>query len=91
MMVSGQARTRHSKQIVALSRDLKINDEVLFIGSVDAIDLPVLYSGRELFLFPSKYEGLGLPPLEAISYGTLATISIGRPNPEGHCRWRDIA
>lgn len=45
-------------------------DEVLFIGEVDDGDLPALYRQAECFVYPSRYEGFGLPPLEAMSCGT---------------------
>ena len=32
--------------------------------------LPYLYNGARCFVFPSSYEGFGMPPLEAISCGT---------------------
>jgi glycosyltransferase involved in cell wall biosynthesis len=38
-------------------------------GAVPEEDLPGLYAGAECFIFPSRYEGFGLPPLEAQSYG----------------------
>lgn len=38
-------------------------------------DLPVLYSGAEVFVFPSVYEGFGLPPLEALSCGCPVVVS----------------
>ncbi len=41
-----------------------------FIGPVAEADLPALYSGAALFAFPSRYEGFGLPPLEAMACGT---------------------
>lgn len=42
-------------------------DRVDLLGYVD--DLPSLYRGAELLLFPSRYEGFGLPPLEAMACG----------------------
>jgi glycosyltransferase involved in cell wall biosynthesis len=39
------------------------------LGFVPDQDLPALYSGAELFVFPSLYEGFGLPPLEAMACG----------------------
>jgi len=39
--------------------------------------LPVLYRGADLFLFPSLYEGFGLPPLEALACGTAVLASRG--------------
>ena len=44
-------------------------DSVKFIHNVAEADLPALYSGAELFAFPSIYEGFGLPPLEAMACG----------------------
>jgi len=43
-------------------------DRVELLGYVD--DLAALYRGAALFLFPSRYEGFGLPPLEAMACGT---------------------
>ena len=43
---------------------------VVFTDYVDAADLPLLYNGARCFVFPSAYEGFGLPVLEAISCGT---------------------
>jgi len=45
-------------------------------------DLPFLYSGAELFVFPSFYEGFGLPPLEAMACGTPVLSSNSSCMPE---------
>lgn len=45
-------------------------------------DLPGLYSGAELFVFPSLYEGFGLPPLEAMACGTPVITSNASSLPE---------
>jgi alpha-1,3-rhamnosyl/mannosyltransferase len=42
---------------------------VRFLPGVPEADLPALYGGAEIFAFPSRYEGFGLPPLEAIACG----------------------
>ena len=47
-----------------------IDDHVVFPGFVSDADLPCLYQHAEAYIFPSKYEGFGLPPLEAMMYGT---------------------
>ncbi|HEY6042109.1 MAG TPA: glycosyltransferase family 1 protein [Anaerolineae bacterium] len=44
--------------------------EVRFIGPVDEADKPALYSAARAFVFASRYEGFGLPPLEAMACGT---------------------
>jgi glycosyltransferase involved in cell wall biosynthesis len=46
-----------------------LNGRVRFIGFVDDADLPTLYSAATLFVFPSLYEGFGLPLLEAMGCG----------------------
>lgn len=43
---------------------------VIFTDHLNHDDLPFLYSGARCFVFPSTYEGFGMPPLEAISCGT---------------------
>jgi len=45
-------------------------NEIILTGYVDIIDLPALYSGADAFIYPSLYEGFGLPPLEAMACGT---------------------
>lgn len=47
-----------------------IDDHVVFPGFVSDADLPCLYQHADAYIFPSKYEGFGLPPLEAMMYGT---------------------
>lgn len=49
---------------------LRMCESVRFLGPVDDADLPALYSAATVFVFPSLYEGFGLPVLEAMSCGT---------------------
>ncbi len=44
--------------------------DILFIGYVSDSDLPALYSGAMCFVYPSYFEGFGLPVLEAMQCGT---------------------
>lgn len=48
---------------------LGLGDAVRFLGSVPEPDLPALYGGATAFVFPSEYEGFGLPVLEAMACG----------------------
>ena len=59
-----------------------LEDRVRFIGFVDDSDLPGLYSAADLFVFPSLYEGFGLPLLEAMACGTPVLTSNASSLPE---------
>jgi glycosyltransferase involved in cell wall biosynthesis len=50
-------------------------EEIIFTGYVPGEDLPGLYSGADLFAFPSLYEGFGLPVIEAMACGAPVLIS----------------
>lgn len=59
-----------------------LEGRVHFIGFVADADLPALYSGADLFLFPSLYEGFGLPLLEAMQCGVPVITSNASSLPE---------
>ncbi len=61
---------------------LDMKGRVQAAGYVDFDDLPFLYSGAEIFLFPSLYEGFGLPVLEAMACGTPVVTSRTTSLPE---------
>jgi glycosyltransferase involved in cell wall biosynthesis len=50
------------------AKKLKVQN-IYFVGGVSEEELAVLYRGATLYVFPSLYEGFGLPPLEAMQYG----------------------
>jgi glycosyltransferase involved in cell wall biosynthesis len=47
-----------------------LGDDIVFTDYVPIADLPALYAGATCFVFPSLYEGFGLPVLEAMAAGT---------------------
>jgi glycosyltransferase involved in cell wall biosynthesis len=59
-----------------------LRGRVHFIGFVDDDDLPTLYSASSLFVFPSLYEGFGLPLLEAMACGVPVLTSNTSSLPE---------
>ncbi len=64
------------------SRDAATRMPVTFLHDVADADLPALYSGARVFVFPSLYEGFGLPPLEAMACGAPVICSHASSLPE---------
>jgi glycosyltransferase involved in cell wall biosynthesis len=58
------------KRIFSQQSQIYIPDDVVLLGRVDEKFLPSLYTGATAFIYPSLYEGFGLPPLEAMAMGT---------------------
>ena len=69
LVLCGSVRDEGAK-LQDLCKELYIDDKVIFTGFVVDDDLPYFYNACELFIYPSLYEGFGLPPLEAMSCGT---------------------
>lgn len=59
-----------------------VREKIIFTGFIDEKDLPAVYAGATLFIFPSKYEGFGMPPLEAMACGAKVLSSNSTSLPE---------
>lgn len=64
------------------AEELHISDKVLFPGFVSIDHLPYIYNSSQLFVYPSFYEGFGLPPIEAMSCGVPVIASNVTSVPE---------
>ncbi|HUS70632.1 MAG TPA: glycosyltransferase family 1 protein [Anaerolineae bacterium] len=64
------------------AEELSLKENVLFLGYVAEEHLPALYCLADLLVFPSLYEGFGLPPLEAMACGTPVITSDSSSLPE---------
>jgi glycosyltransferase involved in cell wall biosynthesis len=81
LVIAGHWDERYPEAKQAAER-LGLKDAVRFIGPVKDDELPALYGGAELFVFPSEYEGFGLPVLEAMACGALVVCSNRSSLPE---------
>lgn len=61
---------------------LGLQEKARPLGFVADADKPALYTLADLFIFPSRYEGFGLPPLEALACATPALVSDSSSLPE---------
>lgn len=68
LLIAGTGR--HEERLRRLSNELRIADQVRFLGYVPNDELPELYSSADIFILPSRYEGFGLVLLEAMACGT---------------------
>lgn len=79
VIAGGTASTLQADEIsVLLSKLPNVHDA----GYVTDETLPLLYSSAEAFVFPSFYEGFGLPPLEAMACGTPVVVANTASLPE---------
>jgi glycosyltransferase involved in cell wall biosynthesis len=69
LLVIGDELTKHPDLRRAVVRT-RVREDVRFLGFVPLPVLRVFYARARAFLFPSLYEGFGLPPLEAMAHGT---------------------
>lgn len=59
----------HFNEIFELIDELKLKENIIFTGFIDEEDKPFLFAGAKIFIYPSIYEGFGIPVLESISCG----------------------
>lgn len=70
------------EHVYELVTNLGLKDRVVFTGGVNDDELKYLYKNADLFTYVSLYEGFGLPPLEAMSYGVPCVVSDKTSIPE---------
>lgn len=71
-----------NEEMMSIIRSLGIEERVVFAGRVPEDELPGLYRGAVALVFPSLYEGFGLPVIEAMSCGTPVLTSNTTSLPE---------
>jgi glycosyltransferase involved in cell wall biosynthesis len=74
--------TPHEEELRLLASELGVADQVRLLGWVSAEELEGLYRAADVFVFPSLYEGFGMPVLEAMSRGVPVACSNRSSLPE---------
>lgn len=71
------------RELAEQTRKLGLSQRIIFTGTISESDHPhILYSGAEVFVMPSLYEGFGLPPAEAMACGVPVVSSSTTSIPE---------
>lgn len=82
LVIAGQKDPRYLPTLEAEVKALRLERRVAFLDYVATTELPALYTGAEATIFPSLYEGFGLPILEAMACGTPVIASHAGSLPE---------
>jgi glycosyltransferase involved in cell wall biosynthesis len=81
LVITGKKGWKY-KELFGTIDNLNLQNDIIFTGYVPEEDLPALYNAAELFVYPSIYEGFGLPPLESMACGTPVITSNTSSLPE---------
>lgn len=73
---------RNYEIVLNMVEKYKLSGEVIFTGFISVSDMPSIYSASKMFVYPSLYEGFGLPPLEAMACGVPTICSDNSSLPE---------
>ena len=78
------------RSMVKALEESKVRRRIHVIGFVSEKDKGPLYEGADLFVYPSFYEGFGIPPLEALVNGTPVVTSFNSALPEVVGEWATL-
>jgi len=70
------------RDVFERARNSPFNKDIVFTGHIDEEDKPCLYNLADVFVYPSFFEGFGLPPLEAMACGVPTIVSNSSSLPE---------
>lgn len=82
LVMAGKKDPRHYSELKSKITELSLEARVRFVDYISKEELPRLYAQADLFVFPSVYEGFGLPVLEAMACGTPVVASRAGSIPE---------
>lgn len=70
------------KEVFKKAKNSRFSKDIIFTGYINEEDKPYLYNLAKVFVYPSFFEGFGLPPLEAMACGTPTIVSNKSSLPE---------
>ncbi len=82
LLIVGYQEKKYQTKINKKILELNLENKIKILGHISQGEFPVVYAGAELFVFPSLYEGFGLPPLEAMACGCPLVVSSAGSLPE---------
>jgi glycosyltransferase involved in cell wall biosynthesis len=77
LVLAGKVAAEGQRALTDIANDLGIADRIRWIGEVGETDLPLLYACAGAFVYPSQYEGFGLPVIEAMACGVPVVAGSG--------------
>ena len=77
LLIVGKGEGKYKKEMLDFIRENNLKDHIRFLENVPHGDLPCIYQKSSLFVFPSHFEGFGLPIVEAIFSETPVITSKG--------------
>ena len=75
ILTGGQYMVNFHIPVLEKIRNSPYVSDIIILGKVNGKDLPSLYKNATTFVFPSKFEGFGIPVIEALSQGTPALVN----------------
>jgi glycosyltransferase involved in cell wall biosynthesis len=76
LVLAGKRNTHNEDDRIIMSiKKFNLEKDVVFTGYIDEKDKPAVFKAAQLFVFPSLYEGFGIPIIEAMSQGTPTLVS----------------
>jgi len=81
LVLVGDASSGYDEVKYSIS-EFELNNDVIMPGWVEEVDIPSFYCGAEAFVFPSNYEGFGIPLLQAMACETPIIASSSSSIPE---------
>lgn len=76
-LVAVGGRTPYTARVERYAAERGLTERIHLLHKVTYLDLPLLYAGAEAMIYPSRYEGFGIPIIEALNAGVPVVAATG--------------